>query len=60
MAKKITSKSVIETQPEIKKLVGLVVIIATDKAKYMVKGKEYTVSAGLAETLINKGFAKLK
>lgn len=62
MAKKLTSKEVIENSPNIKisTLPGMVKIIATNKSGYMEDGKEYTVSVQLAQNLIDKKFAKLK
>lgn len=62
MAKKITSKEVIvqAEKQDTSKLVGMVTIIATENAQYMSAGNEYTVSGQLAQTLISKGYAKLK
>lgn len=62
MAKKMTTNSVITaTKPvETKVLTGMVVVVATDVAKYMKPGKEYPVTAQMAQTLIKNGFATLK
>lgn len=59
MAKKLNTKSVI-TKAEPVQMTGLVIVVASDSAKYMIPGNEYEVSAELAQTLINKGFANLK
>lgn len=37
-----------------------VIVVATDKSVLLKEGKEYTVSGIHANTLIKKGFAKLK
>lgn len=58
MAKKKTEP--IETEPIKLNLIGNVVIVGTANSKYLIEGKEYTVTGKLAETLINKGSAKLK
>ena len=61
MAKKLTSKSVIISEKiDTSKLVGIVTVIATKKAKHMETGKEYQVSGQMADTLIKNGFAELK
>jgi len=59
MAKKLTSKSVIKVTEPVK-LIGLVTVIATDKAKYLKPGTEHKIDARLAETLIKKGSVILK
>ena len=59
MAKKLTTESVIvETEPV--KLIGLVTVIATSKARHMKPKTEYKIDAKLAETLIKKGSVILK
>jgi hypothetical protein len=66
MAKQIKKKSVQKIkEQQIEKPValipdGLVIIIATENAISMKKGKEYEVHSEHAKTLIKKGFAQLK
>lgn len=62
MAKKMKTDSVITVAKpvETKNLSGIVAVIATEKAKSMKQNEVYYVTAQLAQTLINKGFATLK
>ena len=58
--KKIKSTEVVKNPVLIKSETGFVTIVSTGKSPFMKPGKEFNATDKHAQTLIKRGFAKLK